>query len=239
MKRRLFQEKLYRNGYCRFTLVELLVVIAIIAILASILLPALNRSRAIAKKIKCTGNLKSFASAGLLYANDFNGFFVPGNPGTAVLNSPLWFNNQSFIQQLGGSGSISLNLFCPDAILATSQKEVIYSYGMTSDEFGYTGWHSTGTDGDQIVAYKMSRIIHPSARLAFIDSLDWGVKYALSGNTEYKLYGETYGTANIVAYRHGSYDTINLALMDGHVETRKEGNVKKNKTLWYGFYHNN
>jgi len=79
----------------KFTLIELLVVIAIIAILASLLLPALNNAREQGKKIRCTSNEKQIGTAFFMYAHDFNAYF------------PIAYD---------ANGTVGINRFWPDFI---------------------------------------------------------------------------------------------------------------------------
>lgn len=86
-----------------FTIVELLVVISIIAILTSLLLPALNKARDKARSISCLNNLRQTGLSFEMYASDFNDFIpspeVPIGNGTTVSGN-AWADGYNWVQRL-------------------------------------------------------------------------------------------------------------------------------------------
>jgi prepilin-type N-terminal cleavage/methylation domain-containing protein/prepilin-type processing-associated H-X9-DG protein len=79
-----------RNRRNAFTLVELLVVIGIIAVLISILLPALSRARRQAQTVQCASNLRQLYSVTQIYATTYKGYMLPSRTWAGSAKDNYW-----------------------------------------------------------------------------------------------------------------------------------------------------
>jgi prepilin-type N-terminal cleavage/methylation domain-containing protein/prepilin-type processing-associated H-X9-DG protein len=119
----------------QFTLIELLVVIAIIAILASMLLPALSRARAKARQISCLGNVKQVNLGFQMYLQDYNGKFPLNAGGTE--NAGMYLPDTWFRMVLTYITDENV-MFCPDVSTSTMYTTPCTDYCANDQVLGYS-----------------------------------------------------------------------------------------------------
>ncbi len=119
----------------RFTLIELLIVIAIIAILAALLLPALNRTRQMAYSVRCTTNFRQIYIAAVNYADTYQ--YLPGR--SRALGPYHYMYSAGFLP-IRKNGILSCSLYPEEiyCVSGSSANNYLYPQYIWSSNIGYT-----------------------------------------------------------------------------------------------------
>lgn len=221
-----------KNGWRRedFTLIELLVVIAIIAILAGMLLPALNNARASAKMINCKNNIKQIGLTVVLYTDDYEGRL----PGYSKDGShSCWA--VTYLKYIG----------IPDP---RPQYNISYTGAARwKNEFRCPFVTKDGVTDRRAMGCSLSNCYPLSAALAPSNRADGGVVYTSAAKPKpiscYKNPSSIYmilegtawcyfqlGNVQLTQLVQGHKDTMNIVFLDGHVGDEKYSTVLSKTT---------
>ena len=200
--------------------------IAIIAILASMLLPALNKAREKAHSAQCLNNLKTIATGSLFYADSNVDFSPPGSSaghlehatnaiapyiGMNTYRVNIWGRvGNSFARDAVGTDALPTKPFvCPSSPDTRMPGNYWHLFGKDGISYSINGsigavYYFPSSNGPILAGRKLTQVRNPSRKVYYFDHLDAGIPCAPYIDA----------VMNHASYRHG--DRINLAYVDGH-----------------------
>jgi prepilin-type N-terminal cleavage/methylation domain-containing protein/prepilin-type processing-associated H-X9-DG protein len=197
-----------------FTLIELLVVIAIIAILASLLLPALSHAKASAQSIKCLSQMRQVMLAARFYADDNDDLF-PRSQHSAFANRQLpW--ERALAPGLGAKDTMWTNLLQGVYHCGADEQAQHLSYGMN---YYFELGENDDYPGKPQTWCKLCQVPRPSSTIFFTEVLSAADHVMPALNWTTIADAET----DVASKRHRQKS--NYSFVDGHAEARKLSSV--------------
>jgi prepilin-type N-terminal cleavage/methylation domain-containing protein/prepilin-type processing-associated H-X9-DG protein len=218
-----------------FTLLELLVTIAIIAILASLLLPALSKSKEMGRRTSCRSNLRQLGLALRMYSNDFKSKL----PSMTSGHWP-WDISNDAAERVMANGITRHAMYCPSAAerdidalwnFASNFRVIGYAMTLTGAENMWSTNLNPNIDGGQVSVGTNSFAVAPSQRVLLADAtLSTGDNVMQRSLNKYV--GIRGGYSDTHPHGWGGLDRTshlagimpaggNVNMLDGHVEWRK------------------
>lgn len=218
-----------RSRFHNFTLIELLVVIAILAILISMLLPALNQAREAARGIQCTGNQKQISLYMQQYMNDNDTFAItaslnPVRPWSAILYDLRYVKSKT-----------EPVFYCPSLRRPEVDSSSLYlfrTYGSLYIRFDRAAW-TEETYGDFIhpyenagVLYRVQKLKCPSRLPHFMDTVMLTTTPPCTGSWMGQMREGSKSRTDPISFHHSK--RANTVMFDGHA---KSNNIEQMKDL--------